>query len=110
MTPRVWGRKLHSEGLATAHFWLATIGIVLYVVSMWVSGVTQGLMWRSVTPDGLLEYPNFIDTVTRLIPFYWIRMVGGLGYLVGVLLMAYNFIKTASGPAVSSDNLESANV
>ncbi len=110
MTPRVWSRKLHSDGLATAHFWLATVGIVLYVVSMWVSGVTQGLMWRSITADGLLEYPNFVDTVTRLVPFYWIRLFGGLCYLTGVILMAYNFIKTASGPQVDAASLETAHV
>jgi len=110
MMPRVWSRKLHSDGLATAHFWLATVGIVLYVVSMWVSGVTQGLMWRSITADGLLEYPNFVDTVTRLVPFYWIRLFGGLCYLTGVIMMAYNFIKTASGPQVDAASLETAHV
>ena len=104
--PRAHGKRLHSEDLATAHFWLATIGIVLYVVAMWVAGVTQGLMWRDITPEGLLKYPNFVDTVTRLMPFYWIRLVGGLMYLTGVLIMAYNFIKTANGTPVA--NLEVA--
>jgi cytochrome c oxidase cbb3-type subunit I/II len=107
--PRAWGRPLYSTQLATLHFWLATIGIVFYVVAMWVAGVTQGLMWRSITPDGLLEYPNFVDTVTRLIPFYWIRLLGGLCYLVGVLLMAFNFVKTAAGaPAATSEGLAHA--
>ncbi len=102
MVPRAWNKPLHSHDWATAHFWLATIGIVLYVVAMWVAGVTQGLMWRSVSADGLLEYPNFVDTVLRLMPFYWIRLLGGLCYLVGVILMGVNFIKTANGSATTA--------
>ncbi|MCB9758504.1 MAG: cytochrome-c oxidase, cbb3-type subunit I [Alphaproteobacteria bacterium] len=99
LVPRVWKRDLYSVDLATLHFWLATIGIVLYVVAMWVAGITQGLMWRAVDDIGQLQYPNFMDTVLRLVPFYWIRMFGGLMYLTGVLLMAFNFIKTVATPA-----------
>lgn len=110
LVPRAWKKPLYSDTLATAHFWLGTIGIVLYVVAMWVSGITQGLMWRDINESGLLEYPNFVDTVTRLMPFYWIRLFGGLGYLVGVLLMAFNFIKTANGETAAAGSLEAANV
>lgn len=107
LAPRIWYRPLHSVSLATTHFWLATVGIVLYVVAMWTAGVTQGLMWRGLTPDGLLQYPNFLDTVTGLIPFYWIRVIGGSMYLVGLCLLAYNLWRTATAPAASSQ-LEAA--
>ena len=99
LVPRLWQRKLHSEALATTHFWLATIGIVLYVVAMWGAGITQGLMWRAVDEGGQLVYSNFMDTVLQLLPFYWIRLFGGLMYLGGLLLMAFNFIKTVRGGA-----------
>ena len=102
LVPRLWKRELHSQSLATTHFWLATIGIVLYVVAMWVAGITQGLMWRAVGDQGQLVYPNFLDTVVRLMPFYWIRVVGGLMYLTGVLLMWFNLFKTIRGEAPAS--------
>lgn len=98
VVPRVWNRPLYSVDLATNHFWLATIGIVLYVVAMWTSGVTQGLMWRAITPDGLLQYPNFVDTVVAIRPFYWIRLVGGTMYLIGTLMLGWNIYRTATLP------------
>ncbi len=94
LVPRLWKTKLYSEGWATTHFWLATIGIVFYIVAMWVSGITQGLMWRAVNESGQLAYPNFMDTVLNLVPFYWIRLAGGLMYFTGLLLMILNFVKT----------------
>ena len=104
LVPRLWARPLHSQSAATTHFWLATIGIVLYVVAMWTSGITQGLMWRAIDEEtGLLQYPNFVETVLRLVPFYWIRLIGGTMYLSGVILMAWNFIKTAYAPAPRLD-------
>ncbi len=108
LVPNVWKKPLYSVSLATTHFWMATIGIVLYIVSMWVAGVTQGLMWRAIDESGQLAYPNFMDTVTSLIPFYWIRLVGGLMYLSGLLLMAYNLTMTARGSASSSAEQRSA--
>ena len=99
LVPRLWKRPLHSVQLASFHFWLATIGIVLYVVAMWVAGITQGLMWRAFDDAGQLQYANFMDTVVQLIPFYWIRVVGGTMYLAGLLLMAFNLIKTATSGA-----------
>jgi cytochrome c oxidase cbb3-type subunit I/II len=103
MVPRLYGKVLHSVDLATLHFWLATVGIVLYVVAMWTSGVTQGLMWRAVDDQGQLMYPNFMDTVIQLMPFYWIRLIGGTMYLVGVLIMAFNLIKTVTSGATITD-------
>ena len=96
LVPRVWNKPLYSTRLATTHFWVATVGIVLYVVAMWVAGVTQGLMWRAVDESGQLLYPNFMDTVINLIPFYWIRLVGGLMYLAGLFMMAVNLYRTAT--------------
>ena len=101
LAPRIYNRPLYSVSHATTHFWLATIGIVLYIVAMWTAGVTQGLMWRATTPDGLLQYPNFLDTVTALMPFYWIRVLGGTMYLVGLLLLAFNLFQTTTSNAPS---------
>ncbi len=96
LAPRAWNRQLHSPAAATAHFWLATIGLVFYVVAMWTAGVTQGLMWRAVDPaTGALQHPAFLDTVLNLVPFYWIRMLGGTMYLAGVILLGWNVWRTA---------------
>ncbi len=101
MVPRLFGTKLHSTRLADVHFWIGTLGILLYVISMWVSGVTQGLMWRAEAVDGTLLYPSFVETVVALKPLYWTRLIGGLLYLAGMVMMAYNLLKTArSGAAV----------
>ncbi len=94
LVPRLFQTKLHSKKLATTHFWIATIGIVLYVVSMWAAGITQGLMWRAFDDTGRLQYPDFLETVTRLIPMYWVRALGGALYVAGVLLAAYNIFRT----------------
>lgn len=103
MVPRLWKRPLHSVSLATTHFWMATIGIVLYMVAMWTAGITQWAMWKAVDESGQLVYTNFLDTVLKLMPFYWIRFGAGLTYLTGVILMAYNLFRTATGaPATSS--------
>ena len=99
LAPRLWKRPIHNQGWVTAHFWMATIGIVIYIVSMWAGGLTEGLMWRAIGEDGLLAYPNFTDIVRRLAPFYWMRVVGGLLYLSGVILMIVNFILTIRGGA-----------
>lgn len=94
LLPHLWKTEVYSRRLMNTHFWMATIGIVLYVTSMWTSGITQGLMWRLFNADGNLKYPDFIETVTKLYPFYVIRVVGGLLYLVGLLVMVYNVVKT----------------
>jgi cytochrome c oxidase cbb3-type subunit I/II len=95
LAPRLFQTdKLYSVKLATWHFWLATIGIVLYVVSMWTAGITQGLMWRAFDDNGSLAHRDFIDTVVQLIPMYWVRALGGSMYIVGVLIAFYNLFKT----------------
>ncbi|WP_394842293.1 cytochrome-c oxidase, cbb3-type subunit I [Pendulispora brunnea] len=95
MAPRLWGRPLHSKKLADLHFYVGTVGILLYVVAMWVSGITQGLMWRATDAQGALVYPNFVETLLAIRPMYWMRLVGGTLYLVGMILMGYNLARTA---------------
>ncbi len=97
LIPRLYQAPLYSKKLATIHFWVATIGIVLYVVSMWAAGITQGLMWRAFDQTGRLQYPDFLDTVVRLAPMYWVRALGGALYISGVLIGAYNMFKTWQG-------------
>ena len=97
LVPRLWNRPLKSWKLANLHFWLATLGIVVYVVSMWTAGITQGLMWRAFDENGMLQYPNFLETVIRLIPFYWIRALGGAMYLTGVCLGSWTLFATMMG-------------
>ncbi len=96
MIPRLFGRKLYSLKLVEVHFWSATIGIVLYISAMWVAGIMQGLMWRAINEDGTLTY-SFVETVQVMHPYYIIRTVGGLFFLVGTLIMAYNLWKTIAG-------------
>ncbi len=97
LIPRLFGRtEMHSVRLINAHFWIATVGIVLYIASMWIAGVMQGLMWRAVSRDGTLTY-SFVESVKAAYPFYTIRLLGGLVYLSGMLVMVYNVVKTVSG-------------
>jgi cytochrome c oxidase cbb3-type subunit 1 len=103
MIPRLFGRKLHSLKLVEVHFWLATIGIVLYITAMWVSGIMQGLMWRAVGPDGTLLY-SFAESVAAMHPFYVMRWAGGMLYLTGMLTMAYNVFRTVTGPVTEKVN------
>ena len=105
LVPKLWKQEMFSYKLMMAHFWLATIGIVLYVTSMWSAGITQGLMWWAFTDEGTLQYPLFIETVVKLIPFYWIRVLGGGMYLVGALLMAYNIWKTLAAAKLANADL-----
>jgi cbb3-type cytochrome c oxidase subunit I len=95
LVPRLYGTKLHSTRAADAHFWLGTIGIVLYVLAMWVSSAQQGLMWRATNPDGTLVYPSWVETVIAIRPMYIVRALGGTMYLTGFLMMAWNLWKTA---------------
>ena len=97
LIPRLSGKKeMWSMRLIEVHFWVATIGIVLYIASMWIAGVMQGLMWRAVNADGTLTY-TFVESVKATYPYYVIRFSGGLLYLAGMLMMAYNVFKTVSG-------------
>ncbi|MFN9280768.1 MAG: cytochrome-c oxidase, cbb3-type subunit I [Betaproteobacteria bacterium] len=94
LIPRMYGRKqMYSVKAIELHFWIATIGIVLYIAAMWIAGVMQGLMWRAVNPDGTLVY-SFVESVKATYPFYVIRLLGGVLYLSGMLLMAWNVVMT----------------
>ena len=95
LIPRMYGRtSMHSTRAIELHFWISTIGIVLYIAAMWIAGVMQGLMWRSVNPDGTLVY-SFVEGVKATYPFYVVRLLGGVLYLVGMLLMTWNVVMTA---------------
>ena len=98
LIPRLWGRaEMYSVRLISAHFWIATLGIVLYISSMWIAGVMQGLMWRAVNSDGTLTY-SFVEGVKATYPYWTIRLIGGVMFFSGMLIMAYNTWKTiASG-------------
>jgi cytochrome c oxidase cbb3-type subunit I/II len=97
LLPRLFQTPLWSQRLATTHFWIGTIGILLYVMAIYTAGLTQGLMWRAFDQNGNLQYPDFVETVIRLIPMYWVRVVGGTLYLTGVGLAAVNFYQTWRG-------------
>ncbi len=105
LTPWLWRRqRLYSHSLVEWHFWIATLGIVLYITSMWVSGIMQGLMWRAYNDFGFLEY-SFVETVEAMKPYYIIRALGGLLYLAGAVIMAYNLYRTIKGDVRSSEPL-----
>jgi len=90
LVPRLWDRKaMYSTYLINLHFWLATIGTVFYIASMWIAGVMQGLMWRAVNADGTLTY-SFVEALSATFPYYVGRLVGGVLFLTGMLVMAYN--------------------
>ncbi len=93
MIPKLWDTKLYSTKLVEVHFWLATIGILLYIIAMWISGITQGLMWRATDEFGNLQY-SFVESVAAMIPFYIMRAVGGAFFLSGVIVMVYNIFRT----------------
>jgi cytochrome c oxidase cbb3-type subunit 1 len=94
LIPRLRGvKQMYSMKLVETHFWVATIGIVLYIAAMWMAGVMQGLMWRATNPDGTLTY-TFVESLKQTYPFYYVRLAGGLLYLSGMLMMAWNTWKT----------------
>ncbi len=94
LAPRIFQTTLHSKKLAEWHFWLGTLGILLYVIPIYFAGITQGLMWRAFDYAGNLKWPDFVETVAQLMPFYWFRVGGGVLYLCGALLMGYNILRT----------------
>ena len=97
MVPKLWNRKeMYSLKLVGVHFWIATIGILLYITAMWISGIMQGLMWRAYDNLGFLQY-SFIETVEAMHPYYVLRALGGVLFVLGGLLMAYNVYKTIKG-------------
>ena len=94
LVPKLWNTKLYSQKLATNHFWLGFLGILLYYISMVTAGITQGLMWRSIDKAGMLEYPDFIETVVKIVPLYHVRSFGGFIFILGFFLLVYNVWKT----------------
>ncbi len=108
LVPRLYGTKLHSTRAAEAHFWLGTVGIILYVVAMWVSSGTQGLMWRATNADGSLVYPSWVETLLAIRPMYIGRALGGSMYLTGFVMMAWNLWKTARAGAPVTVTVEVA--
>jgi len=104
LIPRIFGRmEMWSVRLITVHFWIATLGVVLYITAMWIAGVMQGLMWRATNADGTLTYA-FVESVKATYPFYAIRLVGGTLFLAGMLLMAWNVVRTiAAGKAADAE-------
>ncbi len=103
LIPRMFGKtEMYSKALVELHFWIATIGVVLYIAAMWIAGVMQGLMWRAVNADGTLTY-SFIESVKRTYPFYDVRLLGGILFLSGMLLMLYNVLKTIVGSRAADE-------
>lgn len=105
LIPKMFNTKLYSDKLANFHFWSTTVGLVLYIFSMLAAGITQGLMWRAIdTTTGQLVYPNFVETVTKIVPMYWVRGFGGLFVLTGFIVMLYNLWKTIKLADKPNDN------
>ncbi|WP_179020224.1 cytochrome-c oxidase, cbb3-type subunit I [Winogradskyella forsetii] len=94
LIPKLFKTKLYSIGLANLHFWIGTLGIMLYALPMYVAGFAQASMWKQFNPDGTLVYGNFLETVTEIMPMYWMRAIGGTLYITGMLILVYNVIMT----------------
>jgi len=108
LIPRMTKTKLYSEKLANFHFWIGTLGIILYSLPMYVAGFTQASMWKQFTPEGTLVYGNFLETVTQIMPMYWMRAIGGTLYFTGVIVLVYNIAKTVSAGSKVEDELAEA--
>ncbi|HET7818486.1 MAG TPA: cytochrome-c oxidase, cbb3-type subunit I, partial [Bacteroidia bacterium] len=109
LIPKMFRTDLYSRRLANWHFWLGTLGILFYAVPMYWAGFMQSLMWKEFTEEGMLKYPNFLETVTQIAPMYAARSVGGTLYLIGVIIMTYNLIKTINaGSFVANEEAEAA--
>jgi cytochrome c oxidase cbb3-type subunit I/II len=107
LIPRIYNTNLYSKKLATFHFWIGTLGIIFYAVPLYFAGFTQGLMWKEFTPEGVLKYPNFLETVLQIVPMYVLRAIGGALYLTGVIVMTYNLAKTMlAGKLVANEAAE----
>ena len=108
LVPKLFKTEIYSKGLANAHFWVGTLGIVLYALPMYVAGFTQALMWKDFNPDGTLVYGNFLETVHEIIPMYWMRAIGGTLYIIGMFIMLYNLIRTVKTGTPVEDSLAEA--
>jgi cytochrome c oxidase cbb3-type subunit I/II len=103
LIPRIYKTEIFSKKLLAFHFWIGTLGILFYAIPMYLSGFLQGLMWKEFTPEGLLKYPNFLETTLQLLPMHMYRAIGGAMYLVGVIVMCYNLVKTAATGKLIAD-------
>lgn len=108
LVPRLFKTKLYSTGLANLHFWIGTLGIILYALPMYVAGFTQAAMWKQFNPDGTLVYGNFLETVSEIIPMYWMRAIGGSLYIIGMIILAYNIVVTIKSGSNVTDELAEA--
>ena len=109
LVPRIFQTNLYSEKLVKTHFWIGTLGIAFYAIPMYISGFTQGMMWKQFTAEGTLQYGNFLDTTLQLMPMHMMRALGGTLYLTGAILMAYNLFKTmAQGSLLANEKAEAA--
>lgn len=109
LVPKLFKTKLHSVPMANLHFWIGTLGIIFYALPMYVAGFTQWAMWKQFNPDGTLVYGNFLETVTEIIPMYWMRAIGGTLFLTGMIIMIVNVIITIrNGSAVTDELAEAA--
>ena len=108
LIPRLTKSKLYSVGLANLHFWIGTLGIIMYALPLYVAGFTQASMWKQFNPDGTLVYGNFLETVTEIMPMYWMRAIGGTLYLTGTLVMVFNIIQTVRKGSEVTDELAEA--
>lgn len=107
LIPRIFKTQLYSKKLANFHFWIGTLGIVFYAVPMYWAGITQSLMWKQFTIEGILQYPNFLETVTQIIPMYAIRSVGGTMFFAGIIVGVYNLFKTMKqGSLIANESAE----
>ncbi len=101
--PRLYNTKLWSTKLANYHFWIALLGMMFYIIPIYVAGITEGLMWKQFTKDGFLQYPNFLETIVQVVPMFKLRAIGGTLYLVGTFMMAYNLYQTAKAGVFEPD-------
>ncbi len=108
MVPKLTKTKLWSTGLANLHFWIGTLGIIMYALPMYVAGFVQASMWKQFNPDGTLTYGNFLETVNEIIPMYWMRAIGGSLFILGAFVMLYNIIKTIQHGSKVTDELAEA--
>ncbi len=108
LIPRMTKTQLYSKALANFHFWIGTLGIMLYAIPLYVAGFNQHLMWKDFNPDGTLKYGNFLETVTAILPMYWMRAIGGTLYLIGVFALIYNVIATMRAGEAVEDELAEA--
>ncbi len=108
LVPRLFKTKLFSTGLANLHFWIGTLGIIMYALPMYVAGFTQASMWKQFNPDGTLVYGNFLETVTEIMPMYMMRAIGGTLYITGMLILVYNIVATIRSGSKVTDELAEA--